>query len=253
MSRQELGPHPQVSVIIPTYNEVRNVKLLIESLLQLDVPHELEIVVVDDGSTDGTIEAIEELMAHYPRIKLLIRRGKMGLGSAYKDGLKIASGYLVVQMDGDLSHRPSELPKLLDALAEADLAIGSRYVRGGRVVNWSATRIAMSKVANLLAKLILSIRAKDITSGFRAWRRSALELCLNASICSGFDFQVEMLFIAERMGLKITEIPITFVGRRSGKSKLGPKDILSFIFSLLKMLKHMKAVKEGVFDEEGGA
>ena len=100
---------------------------------------------------------------------------------------------------------------------------------------------------------MLSIRAKDTTSGFRAWRRSALELCLDASICSGFDFQVEMLFIAERLGLRIAEVPITFVGRRSGKSKLGPKDILSFVLSLLKMLKRLKAVGEGGFGGEGGA
>lgn len=242
MEPTEARPAPKVSIIIPTYNEVENIGRLIRAVLRLHMPHGLEIIVIDDGSTDGTIEAVEELCSRHGCIKLLVRPARMGLGSAYKNGFKLASGDVVVQMDGDLSHRPSDLPKLVHALGGAGLAIGSRYIEGGAAVGWSPTRIAMSGVANLLAKLLLRLGVKDATSGFRAWDRRSLEACLPLSVCSGYDFQIEMALIAEKLGLKVAEVPITFVERGGGRSKLGLKDILVFTVSLLRLLKRSKAI-----------
>ena len=162
------GQRPKVSVIVPTYNEVENVGRLIKALAASNPPAELEVIVVDDGSTDGTLEVVGYLARRLGNLKLLVRPGKRGIGSAYRDGLRSAEGDVVVQMDGDLSHRPEDLPKLLGALREADLVVGSRYVRGGRAVGWSALRLLMSKVANLLARLLLRPGVRDATSGFRA-------------------------------------------------------------------------------------
>jgi len=258
-------PSTKASIIIPTYNEVENVGELINALAKVasSARIDMEVIIVDDGSTDGTMNIIEGLRGRYGNLKVLLRPGKMGLGSAYRDGMGLAQGEIVIQMDADLSHRPEDIPRLLRALSEADLAIGSRYVPGGCVVGWSPLRLMISRVANLLARFLLRLGIKDATSGFRAWRKEAFMACANASRCCGYDFQVEMAFLARELGLRIKEIPITFVGRRKGDSKLTPLDILSFLKSILSMVgrgrggrpspSHEKANKEDLLGRIGHA
>ncbi|HDJ26063.1 MAG TPA: polyprenol monophosphomannose synthase [Candidatus Bathyarchaeota archaeon] len=235
MMRPE-GQRPKVSVIVPTYNEVENVGRLIKALAASNSPAELEVIVVDDGSTDGTLEVVRYLARQLGNLKLLVRPGKRGIGSAYRDGLRLAEGDVVVQMDGDLSHRPEDLPKLLEALREADLVVGSRYVRGGRVVGWSALRLLTSKVANLLARLLLRPGVRDATSGFKAWRKEAFEACVARSRRDSYEFQVELVYLARLLGFRAREVPITFVGRRQGSSKLRLADVVAFLSGLLSLL-----------------
>jgi len=228
---------PEVSIIIPTYNEVGNIGPLIEALEKLAHSMPLELIVVDDGSTDGTVEVVKELARKYGNVRLLLRPSKMGLGSAYRDGLKLARGDVVVQMDADLSHRPSDLPSLLEALAEADVVVGSRYVGGGSLMSWGFFRRLVSKVANLLAISVLRLDVRDATSGFRAWKREAFEACVRRARGNSYDFQVETLCIAHRLGLRVREVPITFVGRGRGSSKLGLRDMLSFLKIVLSLVR----------------
>ena len=207
------------------------IKLLEESLSQ----RKLEVIFIDDSSSDGTIETIRELSEKYSNLKLLVRSRKMGLGSAYKDGFKASSGEVIVEMDADLSHNPKELPKLFKALNHADVAVGSRYIRGGKTIWWKWYRRLISRGASLLANLFLGLGVRDATSGFRAYRRKAFEGIASKSSLNGFEFQVEALHIAKKLKLKIVEVPITFIDRTRGKSKLGLNDIINFAKSILKM------------------
>ncbi len=215
-----------VMVVIPTYNEADNIEAMAEALFALDIP-DLHLLVVDDASPDGTGEIAEGVKARYPRRMHVIHRpGKLGLGTAYITGFKYAldaGARTIVQMDADFSHRPEYIPEMLDALADYDLVIGSRYVPGGKLdERWSWWRYLLSWWANsVYVRLILNTRVKDATAGFRAWRRSTLEgMNLDRIRSNGYIFQVEMAYVAERLGYRILEIPIYFEDRRIGKSKM---------------------------------
>ena len=210
-----------VLVIIPTYNERENLPLIVPLVMQ----HDVRLLVVDDGSPDGTGAVAEDLARQYPaRMSVLHRTGKRGLGRSYVDGFHraIEMGVdVAVQMDADLSHDPAYLPGLLDASRSVDVAIGSRYVHGISVVNWPLKRLILSTMGNRYVRAITGLPTRDCTGGFRAWRRTALEtLPLDRILSDGYSFQVETLYEAVRAGAKVVEVPIVFVERREGESKL---------------------------------
>jgi dolichol-phosphate mannosyltransferase len=209
-------------VIVPTYDERENLPPLAQALLAIPG---LDLMVVDDGSRDGTADAADALAAAHPgRVRVLHRTGVRGLGRSYVEAMLAAlrtDADVICQMDADLSHLPADLPRLLAAVEGADLVIGSRYVRGGRVVNWPARRLALSRFANQYVRAITRLGVRDATSGFRCWRRETLERIPLARLASdGYAFQVEMTWHARRRGSRIVEVPITFVERRQGASKL---------------------------------
>ena len=220
--------------------ENENLPLLVKSLEESFHDSNLEVIFIDDNSPDGTAQSLKELTTTYDNIKFLVRPYKMGLGSAYKDGFKDASGEIIIEMDADLSHNPKELPKLLKALSQADIVIGSRYIKGGHIYGWKWHRKLISCVANSLAKLILGLKIRDTTSGFRVYKRKAFEKIASESAFDGFEFQVEALYIAKRFQFMTAEVPITFKGRIMGKSKIKLKDIINFLRLILKMRLSMK-------------
>jgi dolichol-phosphate mannosyltransferase len=212
-----------VLVVVPTYNERENLPLLAAGVLK----HEgFRLLVVDDGSPDGTGALADRLATEHPgRVEVMHRTGQRGLGRSYVDGLQhaIADGNadFICQMDADLSHNPDYLPDLVGAAASHDIVIGSRYLNGVSVVNWPLHRIFLSAFANRYIRLVTSLAATDCTSGFRCWRREALaRLPIAAMVSDGYAFLVEMLFEAKQRGFRIGEVPIIFVERRQGQSKL---------------------------------
>jgi dolichol-phosphate mannosyltransferase len=215
-------------VIVPTYNERENVSPLVSALLTLDKG--LRVIVVDDQSPDGTGQAAEALAAASGgRVSVLRRSGARGLGRSYVDGMRAAlasDATHICQMDADFSHDPSELPRLLGASAQADLVIGSRYIRGGTLRNWPAHRVMLSTMANWYVRSITRLPVHDCTSGFRCWSRNLLaRLPLDRIVSDGYAFQVEMTWEARSAGGQILEVPITFVERRQGRSKLSGRVI----------------------------
>lgn len=213
-------------VVIPTYNEVDNLPALARELWTLGLP-DLAILVVDDNSPDGTADAAERLNSEQPGgVHVMRRSGKQGLGTAYKDGFRRAlamGAEAVVQMDADFSHSPSYIPQMLDLLGDYDVVIGSRYVKGGKTdERWSFWRYLLSWWANsVYTRLILGTRTHDTTAGFKAWRRETLlGIDLDRIRSNGYDFQVEMAYVAERLGYRSIEIPIYFEDRRIGHSKM---------------------------------
>jgi dolichol-phosphate mannosyltransferase len=212
-------------VIVPTYNERDNLPALLEQLLMLDG---LRILVVDDSSPDGTGRIADEYAAaNRSRVQVLHRTGKRGLGRSYIDGMYLAlrtDATHICQMDADLSHNPVDVPRLIAATEQAEFAIGSRYVPGGRIENWPARRRMLSAFANRYIRAITKLTIRDCTSGFRCWRREALEQLPLASIRSdGYAFIVELAWEASKAGFRCGEIPITFVERRRGASKLSTR------------------------------
>jgi dolichol-phosphate mannosyltransferase len=211
-------------VVVPTYNERANLPVLVAGLLE----HAgVRVLVVDDQSPDGTGETADALARERPgRVDVLHRTARRGFGRSYIDGLTVAIGErvdVVCQMDADLSHDPRHLPALINATAHADLAIGSRYIPGGAIVNWPLRRRLLSRFANMYIRAIARVNARDCTSGYRCWRRDALAaLPLDRFFSDGYSFLVEMLFVASRNGYRIAEVPITFVERREGESKVSP-------------------------------
>lgn len=209
-------------VISPTYNECKNVQSLIE--LILGKHPEFHLLIVDDSSPDGTANKVKELQADYPNLHLEERPTKDGLGTAYIYGFKwaIEREYdRIVQMDADLSHDPNDVPRLVNLLDEHDLIVGSRYVEGVSVVNWPIRRLMLSYGANLYSRVITGMPIKDSTGGFKAWRREVLEeLDLNAVRSQGYSFQIEMNFRTWCKGFRIKEVPIIFVDRTIGESKM---------------------------------
>lgn len=213
-------------VVIPTYNEADNIVNLARELWGLGQP-DLSILVVDDNSPDGTADITEKLAEENAnRIHVLRRPDKMGLGTAYKDGFRWAlnaGAEAIVQMDADFSHSPTYIPQMLSQLSEADVVVGSRYVKGGKLdERWSFGRYLLSWWANTIyTRLILHTHTLDTTAGFKAWRRDTLlGLDLERIHSNGYDFQVEMAYVTEKLGYKVAEIPIYFEDRRIGKSKL---------------------------------
>ena len=210
-------------VVVPTYNERENLPLLVPAVLA----HQgFRMLIVDDGSPDGTGQVADELARQYPgRVEVMHRTGPRGLGRSYVDGLKHAlktDATLICQMDADLSHDPQYLPALAAAAStEFDVVIGSRYLHGVSVVNWPLHRIFLSTFANRYIKTVTGLSPSDCTSGFRCWRREALEkLPLDGVVSDGYAFLIEMLHEAARSGARIGEVPIIFVERRQGQSKV---------------------------------
>ncbi|MEM9991189.1 MAG: polyprenol monophosphomannose synthase [Bacteroidota bacterium] len=226
-------------VIIPTYNERENITRIIEVILALSVPFEL--LVVDDGSPDGTADLVRALQVQYPeRLHIVERTGKLGLGTAYIAGFRwgLARDYTTFfEIDADFSHNPDDLVRLHHAIeAGADVAVGSRYVKGGRVENWPFDRIFLSYGASLYVRLITWMRVKDPTAGFVAYRRSVLEaIDFDKIRFIGYAFQIEMKFAAYQLGFKLIEIPITFIDRVEGTSKMSGGIVNEAIKGVLQM------------------
>jgi dolichol-phosphate mannosyltransferase len=215
-------------VIVPTYNERDNVPPLVDALLAHDG---VGVLVVDDNSPDGTGAVADDVAArHARRVSVLHRTTDRGFGRSYVDGIRQAlcgPVDLIVQMDADFSHDPARVPALLAASAGADVVIGSRYVAGGGIRNWSTRRRLLSRFANMYVRAVTGLQAGDCTSGFRCWRRDALAaLPLDQFVSDGYSFLVEMLFVAAQQGRRIAEVPITYVERREGESKMSHGVIL---------------------------
>jgi dolichol-phosphate mannosyltransferase len=215
-------PLEPVLVIIPTFNEVENLPLIV-ARLRAAVPH-AHALIADDNSPDGTGALADSIAAADPHVHVLHRPGKQGLGAAYLDGFRWAldHGYAVaVEMDADGSHQPEELPRLLDALRDADLVLGSRWVAGGQVRNWPKSREVLSRGGNTYTRIALGVPLHDATGGYRAFRASALRsLDLDAVESQGYCFQVDLAWRAVQAGLRVREVPITFVEREIGTSKM---------------------------------
>jgi dolichol-phosphate mannosyltransferase len=218
-------------VCLPTYDERDNVAPMVEAILAVDP--KVEVLVIDDNSPDGTGRLADEIAAREPRVKVLHRAGKEGLGRAYLAGFAwaLARDYgLVLEMDCDFSHDPKYLPGMLAAAGEADLVLGSRYVEGGGTVNWGWLRKLISRGGSLYARLILGLSARDLTGGFKCFRREVLEAIDLATVqCTGYAFQIELTYRASRRGFRIEEVPITFVDRRVGHSKMSRRIVLEAI------------------------
>jgi dolichol-phosphate mannosyltransferase len=210
-------------IIIPTYNERENVEAITSAVLAV-TSEDTHVLVVDDNSPDGTGEIVRGLMTFRPRLKLLSRPGKQGLGRAYIAAFKwgLEQGYdNLVEMDADFSHRPQDLVKLLAAMGSNDFAVGSRYVAGGSTVNWGLMRKIISRGGSVYARTILGFPLNDWTGGFNAWSRKVLEtINLDAVKSEGYSFQIELKYRSLKMGFKGLEVPIVFEDRRVGKSKM---------------------------------
>jgi dolichol-phosphate mannosyltransferase len=210
-------------IIVPTYNECENIARLIDSVLEKD--SRLEILVVDDGSPDGTGDIVEGIMATNPRVHILRRPKKMGLGTAYVAGFRWAleRGYdIVFEMDADFSHDPAHLPEFLSAIARTDLVLGSRYREGKvTIVNWPIQRLLLSYFANVYARFVTGLPIWDATGGFKCFRREVLQaIDFDRVVSNGYAFQIEMSFRAWKKGYRIVEVPIVFVDRTEGQSKM---------------------------------
>lgn len=224
-------------VVVPTFNEAENVPRLLPRILN-QAPF-VEVLVVDDGSPDGTADLVRGMQQANPRVHLLVRPAKMGLGTAYVEGFKFAirNGFdLVFEMDADFSHDPAEIPNFLRAIEEADLVIGSRYTNGVRVVNWPIKRLLLSYFANVYTRFMIGLPLHDATGGFKCYRRSVLEaIDLDRIRSNGYAFQIEMSYKAWKKGFRLTEIPIVFHDRRSGQSKMSKSIVHEAFFMLWKL------------------
>jgi dolichol-phosphate mannosyltransferase len=224
-------------VIIPTYNEKENISRIIPLTLEQDPG--IEVLVVDDGSPDGTGKIVEELKATDPRVKVIHREKKSGLGTAYLAGFRYAleNGYdYIFEMDSDFSHDPAYIPDFLGAIGDADLVLGSRYIKGVNVVNWPITRLLLSFYANVYARWVTGLPVKDSTGGFKCFKREVLEkVGLDNIHSNGYAFQIEMSFRAWKKGFKIKEIPIIFVDRRVGVSKMSKRIVREAIWMVWKL------------------
>ncbi len=225
-------------VVIPTYNEIENIESLIN--IVLSKINGLNILVVDDNSPDGTAKAVKEMMKNDDRIHLIERPGKMGLGTAYCDGFRYAldKGFeAIFEMDADFSHDPNELPKFLEKIEEGyDLVIGSRYIKGVNVINWPLSRLLLSYFANMYSRVITGMPVMDATGGFKCFRASKLaEIDLSTVKTNGYGFQIEMNYRMWVNGAKIKELPIIFVDRLNGVSKMNKGIIYEAIFLVWKL------------------
>ena len=222
-------------IVMPTYNERENITPIVEEILRY--APQVDILIVDDNSPDGTGDIVESLHARFPNVSALHRTGKLGLGTAYVAGFRYAleHGYeLVFEMDADFSHDPRYLPDLLAEAEHADVVIGSRYVRGGGTPNWSPFRRFISGGGNIFARTVLNLPIKDATAGYRCYRSTVLaSLDLGTITSQGYAFQVEMTYRTLQRGFRVSEVPILFVDRRVGKSKMSRKIFIEgFVFVL---------------------
>lgn len=230
----------KIAIIIPTYNEAENIESLVHAILSEKIEG-LEILIVDDNSPDGTGEIAERLSTHSP-ITLLKREKKLGLGTAYVLGFKEAlkrGAELIFEMDADFSHSPKDLPRLIKAAGNYDVVIGSRRIAGGGIVGWNIWRHFASSSAMWLSRLVLGLRTRDVTSGFRCYQKIILEkINLDKITSNGYAFQEEMIWRCEQLGARVKEVPITFVDRQYGKSKVGVREIIDFFVTIWKLKRN---------------
>jgi dolichol-phosphate mannosyltransferase len=224
-------------VVIPTYNESENILRLIGEVLRQDPG--IDILIVDDNSPDGTAGLVKTMMATQPRVHLIERPQKAGLGTAYVAGFKyaIAHGFDVVfEMDADFSHDPNEIPNFLRRISSCDLVLGSRYTNGVRVLNWPIQRLLLSYSANLYTRFMTGLPVHDATGGFKCFRRKVLEaIDLDAVQSNGYAFQIEMSFKAWKKGFRIEELPIVFLERQKGASKMSKHIVYEAVFMLWRL------------------
>jgi dolichol-phosphate mannosyltransferase len=226
-------------VVIPTFNEIENIREIVRAVRAQ--PGWFEVLVVDDASPDGTAAAVEELRATDPQVHLLRRAGKLGLGSAYIAGFRWAleRDYAVIfEMDADFSHDPSALPSFLEAIRGTDLVLGSRYLNGVTVINWPLRRLILSYGANVYSRWLTGVPVRDLTGGFKAFRRQALEGIDFSHVRSdGYSFQIELTFLCRRAGFLVREIPIIFADRRVGISKMNRKIIFEATWMVWRLFR----------------
>jgi dolichol-phosphate mannosyltransferase len=224
---------PRATVCLPTYNERENLEPMVTALLE-HLGEDDSVLVIDDSSPDGTGELADRLALENGRVAVLHRGAKEGLGPAYLAGFRraLADGArLVLEMDCDFSHDPADVPRLIAATADADVALGSRYVRGGRVENWGAGRRFVSRAGSLYAQVLLAASVRDLTGGFKCYRREVLErIDLDAVSSRGYAFQIETTYRALRAGYRVVEVPITFNDREAGASKMSRSIVLEAIW-----------------------
>lgn len=236
-----MDPKSDCLVIIPTYNEKENVAAIIDAVMAR--PHKMDVLIVDDGSPDGTADIVRGKIEEYPgRVHLLERSGKLGLGTAYITGFKWAlereNYQYIFEMDADFSHRPDDLMKLYKACAEegADMAVGSRYITGVNVVNWPMGRVLMSYYASAYVRMITRLKVRDTTAGFVCYRRRVLEtLELDKIRFKGYAFQIEMKFTTHKCGFTIKEVPIVFINRELGTSKMSSGIFGEAVFGVMRL------------------
>lgn len=224
-------------IVVPTYNEIGNISVIYEKIFK--AVGNLKLLIVDDNSPDGTGTAADALAKKDKRVFVIHRQGKMGLGSAYIHGMKFAidNGFdFIVAMDADLSHDPKNLPLMIKMMKDYDLVIGSRYVKDGGMVNWGVGRFFISRLANLFCKSILRIKQEDCSGGYKCYRAELLKkIGMEKLFSHGYSFQVEILYRALRLKAKVVEIPIVFVNRHEGKSKLSMNELFQFGWTVLKL------------------
>lgn len=227
--------HVKVCIILPTYNERENIGLMLPQLLSLG--RNFHVLVVDDSSPDGTSKIVSSLMKKETRLYLIVRTKKTGIGSAYKAGFAYAIQKIkpdvIIQMDADFSHRPQDVLKLLEKMGEYDVVVGSRYVLGSAISRWPIRRRIVSKAVNFFAKLITGLPEKDVSSGFKCFKKSALTgIRVDKLISNNRSFQFELLYQFKQAGLKIVEVPICFANRRRGKDTFSILETFDFIHVL---------------------
>ncbi len=227
-------------IIIPTYNEKENIRQIVQAVMAL--PQDFNILVIDDGSPDGTAQIVKEMQKEFiGRLDIIERPGKMGLGTAYITGFKWAIEHkfdYIFEMDADFSHDPNDLPRLLDACQNDgyDVAIGSRYISGVNVVNWPMGRVLMSYFASKYVQIVTGLPIHDTTAGFKCYRREVLETIeLDKIHFKGYAFQIEMKFTSYKCGFKITEVPVIFVNRRLGTSKMSGGIFSEAFFGVIRL------------------
>jgi dolichol-phosphate mannosyltransferase len=224
-------------IIIPTYNEIENIEKLIRDIKA--ITPDIHLLIVDDNSPDGTAQRVQKLKQDIDNLYLIGRDGKMGLGTAYVAGFKFAlqNGYeYIFEMDADYSHDPREIPNFIKAMADADMVIGSRYIKGVNVVNWPLSRLLLSYFANLYTRIITGLPVCDTTAGYKCFRREVLQaIDLEEIRSGGYSFQIEMNFKAWKKGFRIKEIPIIFIDRALGKSKMSKKIVREAIWMVWRL------------------
>ena len=223
---------------MPTYNEKENLPILIDKINRVFTDGKIagEVVIIDDNSPDGTGQLAEHLKEKYKFLKVIHRPSKLGLGSAYSESFRAAESKLLITMDADLSHDPEYIPRFIEKAEHADVVVGSRYIEGGGIVGWGTYRKVVSKLANFLARISVGAGVSDMTSGYRAYRKEVFEKVTTERIkSSGYAFQLEIIYEIRKKGFKIDEVPIIFTDRRKGESKLGMRDIISFLILAIKL------------------
>ncbi len=230
-------PYHKSLVIIPTYNEIDNIDKMLSTLIEL-YP-KLNILIIDDGSPDGTANVVKSYQEKNPKVNLIQRSGKLGLGTAYITGFKWAlerDFAFIFEMDCDFSHDPKDLPILLEAAQTNDLVIGSRYVNGIRIINWPFRRLLLSYCASIYTRIITGLKIKDVTGGFKCFSQKALRsIDLNNILTNGYSFQIELNYKVWSQGLSVKEVPIVFTERRDGQSKMNGGIVREAIFAVITL------------------